>query len=391
MSSPGSNNGGLSFGGQASSSATQQAGGGTTLFGTANTQNVAGTSAFGGQQVGQFGGQTSGGGLFGATQQQQTSGFGFPQQQPVQQQQRFGFSQQQPTQQLGFGQQQPQSFTQEDEAPVVTGITSDVLKWVAGSNGSIPEGAVEGGWCSATQEHYYIARAKDASSGGVYPGYVLPSKKTFCYLKRANRSRGCFGGYSNEAKADTNPNYEVLVNLNEAETLSWVLISTPQVGGFGFTPRSNDTRVPKNSLEAGYTGNGSLLFIGRTCGWVSGDIVPGYIHNNVLHYIDNDDSNPSPLICPLYEVLCVTKKDEASKVKSAFLYNIEYSMEGASVNWSRVPLERSVFVNKSSREQSMSAAFQTSFPTTFKWAVDESSIPGNTEVSINNMHLCAYR
>uniref|UniRef100_A0A1X7VGI4 Uncharacterized protein n=1 Tax=Amphimedon queenslandica TaxID=400682 RepID=A0A1X7VGI4_AMPQE len=349
--------------------------------------------SFGGQTA-QTGAQTtfggSGGGFFGSTAQQQPQqqqqGFGLQQQQQgfgLQQQQGGGglFQQQQLPQQY-FGQQQPQqgANNQANGPKEAKGVTSDILEWVAGSNGSIPEDAVEGGWCSSTQEHYYIARAKDASTGGVYPGYVLPSKKLFYFVSKMidQRRRGNFYlGGGNQMQVGTNPNYKVLVNPNKAETLSWVYLHFNQ--GFGLSSIIRNI-VPVNALEAGYANNGSSLFIGRTCSHATGDIVPGAVHSNALVYTENEGV-ASPSI-NFFEILCVTKKDETAKAKDVFLYDIKYKMENAFIKWSQVPLEKAALVNKSSVKQKMSSSHQPGIPTTFKWTVNGSDIIGNTEVQI---------
>ena len=394
-----SNTTGFAFGGSGSNTT------GTPFGQASSTQNNSSRNAFGTQsQQGQgpfstpfnFGGQTaqtgaqtsfggSGGGLFGSTaqqlpQQQQQQGFGLQQgggglfQQQQQQQQHFFGQQQQP--------QQGANNSQANGPKEVKGVTSGVLEWVAGSNGSIPEDAVEGGWCSSTQEYYYIARAKDSSTGGVYPGYVLPSKKLFYFVsKMIDQRRGSFfGGGGNQMQVGTNPNYEVLVNPNKAETLSWVYLHFNQ--GFGLSYNASNTKsiVPFNALEAGYTNKGSSLFIGRACSHTTGDIVPGAVHFHSLVYTENE-AVATPLV-NCFEILCVTKKDEAAKVKDVFLYNIKYKMENAFMKWSQVPLEKAALVNKSSVEQKMSSSHQPGIPTTFKWTVNGFDIIGDTEVGI---------
>ena len=370
---------------------TQAAG---TPFGQASsTQNYSSGTAFGTQSTDpssqgssgpfstpfNFGGQTArqpqqqqqqgAGSFFGTQQQQQGAGGLFGAQQ---QQQSVGY----------FGQQQPQQGAfSANNSPAnrpkeAKGVKSDVLEWVAGSNGSIPEDAVEGGWCVSTQEHYFIARAKDASTGGVYPGYVLPSSKLFYYVStNINQRRGnyMFGG-GNQLQVGTNPNYEVLVNPNKAETLSWVYLQMNQ--GFGLSFNTKNI-VPINALEAGYDNNGSSLFIGRTCSHATGDIVPGMVQLNSLLYTENGAVASSH---NFLEILCVTKKDEAAKAKDVFLYNIKYKMENAALKWSQIPLEKASLVNKSSVEQKMSSSHQPGIPTTFKWTINGSDIIGNTDV-----------
>lgn len=310
------------------------------LFGSAQQRPMQfGGPIFGSAQ------QHSSGPIFGSTQQQ-FAGFGG----------QVGFGRELQTdvgrlsQPLGFGLGGgfrlggPAGF-----AKLPSGGISNILKWVSASNGSVPDEAVEGGWCSQTQEPYYLARVVH-SDGELYPGVVLKSQGLCFY------SFNSINGLSIGSKI----NYEVLVNPNNNETLTWVPVHNRD-GSFGGI-------LPDNIFKVGYNSGHNICF-GRRKSSTTGDIVPGRVNpNRGLTCIEN---NKIFVVAEIfgYEVLCLVGKGPR-KLEKCIVYDIEYDQENPYIDWSQVKLDEVVLLNKSSVQQKLTPHFQIGCPMTFKWEVN---------------------
>ena len=293
------------------------------LFGSAQQQSSAPIFGSTQQQSAGFGGQVS----FGRELQTNVGKLG----QPL----GFGLG-------GGFGVGGPVGFAQ-----LPTGGISNILKWVSASNGSVPDEAVEGGWCSLTQEPYYLARVEH-SNGELCPGVVLKSQALCLYSFNNN--------YSLNIESKTN--YEVLVNPNNDETLTWVPVQYRDVSG---------SILPDNVFKVGYN-SGHYICFGRRKSSTTGDMVPGRVNpNRGLTCIENNKIFLIPDVFG-YEVLCLVGKGPR-KLEKCIVYDIEYDQENSYIGWSQVKLDEAVLLNKSSVQQKLTPRFQIGCPMTFKWEV----------------------
>ena len=244
----------------------------------------------------------------------------------------------------GFGVGGPVGF-----AELPTGGISNILKWVSARNGSVPDEAVEGGWCSQTQEPYYLARVLH-SNGELCPGVVLKSQGLCLYSFNNNYS----------FNIGSKINYEVLVNPNNDETLTWVPVQNGD-GSFGGI-------LPDNVLKVGHSLGHNICF-GRRKSSTTGDVVPGRVNpNRGLTCIENNKMFIIPDLFG-YEVLCLVGKGPR-KLEKCIIYDIEYDQDNPCIAWSQVKLDEAVLLNKSSVQQKLTPRFQVGCPMTFKWEVN---------------------
>lgn len=301
---------------------------------------------------------------------QQQTATGLFQQSP---QENTFFQSQQPTPQqgaFGFGSGGYSSFgsTQTLQSSQSIGCTSDKLKWIPASNGSIPPDAVQCGWSKSTHKPLYVARAKRLSTVHVCPGFITEGE-TECRII----SPPAAGSRNSRLVEDTAANYEVLVNPGNIENISWFYYNN-----------CGQNSLPRNLLKvcSDLSGSAQSIFVGRTFSPVDNHIVSGPIINGRLHYSVPSLFHKNVLSSPLepfgYEILCIIDKSSRSYPDKMYLYDVEYDMDGSNVKWTHVSLDRGELSNNSSVEQKLRVQCNVLCPTTFKW--DVTGCPGDKQV-----------
>jgi hypothetical protein len=289
--------------------------------------------------------QSSNTGLFGSANSQQQ----FPD--------NFGAQQQQSSFGLGSGGASGYGAYQQQPNPqncCAKNITSTRLCWVKASGGAIPDHAIECFRLGSAHVPCYVARFEskhERSPSSSFGGGKGQSGYAYGYIQSG-------GKVISSSSNSTNPNYEVLVNPDDSEDLSWVFTAT----GFRNCFNSRSTCLPYNSLQIS-TNNTGCTFIGRTRKTTDNEHV--LVTININGYALTKESS----IFPDYEVLCVLDSEGEHLIHKSYLYNIEYDLENASVEWNQTLLDELVLTNESSVEQKLKPLAKVSLPTTFQWDI----------------------